>query len=74
LPATTVRSPDSRPDLRREPLAVGHAREPLGEHHGFAAPASRAAARSMSQQSHIGIEAAHYDRAVQAIASVAVRT
>ena len=32
------------------------------------------AARSMSQQSHIRIEAAHYDRAVEAIASVAVRT
>ena len=31
------------------------------------------AARSMSQQSHIRIEAAHYDRAVEAIASVAVR-
>jgi hypothetical protein len=32
------------------------------------------AARSMSQQSHIRIEAAHYDRAVEALASVAVRT
>jgi hypothetical protein len=31
------------------------------------------AARSMSQQSHIRIEAAHYDRAVDAIASVAGR-
>lgn len=31
------------------------------------------AARSMSQQSHIRIEAAHYDRAVEAIASVALR-
>ena len=31
------------------------------------------AARSMSQQSHIRIQAAHYDRAVEAIASVAVR-
>jgi hypothetical protein len=31
------------------------------------------AARSMSQQSHISIEASHYDRAVQAIASVAGR-
>ena len=31
------------------------------------------AARSMSQQSHIRIEAGHYDRAVEAIASVAVR-
>ena len=31
------------------------------------------AARSMSQHSHIRIEAGHYDRAVQAIASVAVR-
>ena len=31
------------------------------------------AARSMSQQSHIRIEAAHYDRAVDAIASVAAR-
>ncbi len=31
------------------------------------------AARSMSQHSHIRIEAAHYDRAVEAIASVAVR-
>jgi hypothetical protein len=31
------------------------------------------AARSMSQHSHIGIEASHYDRAVEAIASVAVR-
>ena len=30
------------------------------------------AARSMSQQSHIRIEAAHYDRAVEALASVAV--
>jgi hypothetical protein len=29
------------------------------------------AARSMSQQSHIRIEAAHYDRAVEALASVA---
>jgi hypothetical protein len=32
------------------------------------------AARSMSQQSHIRIEAAHYDRAVEAIGSVAART
>ena len=32
------------------------------------------AARSMSQQSHIRIEAAHYDRAVEAMASVAMRT
>ncbi len=32
------------------------------------------AARSMSQQSHISIGAEHYDRAVEAIASVAVRT
>jgi hypothetical protein len=31
------------------------------------------AARSMSQQSHIRIETAHYDRAVEAIASVALR-
>jgi hypothetical protein len=31
------------------------------------------AARSMSQQSHIRIEAEHYDRAVEAIASVALR-
>jgi hypothetical protein len=31
------------------------------------------AARSMSQQSHIRIEVAHYDRAVAAIASVAAR-
>ena len=31
------------------------------------------AARSMSQQSHIRIEAAHYDRAVEALASVAAR-
>ena len=31
------------------------------------------AARSMSQQSHIRIEAGHYDRAVAAIASIAAR-
>ena len=31
------------------------------------------AARSMSQQSHIRIGAGHYDRAVEAIASVAMR-
>ena len=31
------------------------------------------AARSMSQQSHIRIETAHYDRAVEALASVALR-
>ena len=32
------------------------------------------AARSMSQQSHIRLEPEHYDRAVQAIASVASRS
>ena len=30
------------------------------------------AARSMSQQSHIRIERAHYERAVEAIASIAL--
>jgi hypothetical protein len=32
------------------------------------------AARSMSQQSHIRIEAGHYDRAVEALTSVAARS
>ena len=32
------------------------------------------AARSMSQQSHIRLSAAHYDRAVEAISSVAARS
>jgi hypothetical protein len=44
--------------------AIGHARGPPVEAIGVAA-------RSMSQQSHIRIERGHYDRAVEAIASIA---
>ena len=61
--------------------AVGHARGPLAEDWLDgpttldAAPPVEAigvAARSMSQQSHIRIERGHYERAVEALASIAL--